>query len=88
MATYFFHVRHVDGVVPDREGSTFQELELAKEEAREVLRELVGHALLSKRSRIPLGVLIYDASGDVVAEVYIDAAIPEIARAVGRRSHD
>ncbi|WP_064696045.1 DUF6894 family protein [Rhizobium aegyptiacum] len=80
MPTYYFHIKHVDGVVPDPDGENFLDLDAAREEASEALRELVARAILSNRAELPQAIEIWDADGYLVAEVYIDAAIPQIAR--------
>ncbi|WP_425348783.1 DUF6894 family protein [Rhizobium aethiopicum] len=78
LPTYYFHIRHADRVLHDPDGGDFPDLEAARHEASESLRELLDHTLLSKRSSVPLGIDIYDGDGKPVAEVEIDAVVPEI----------
>ncbi|WP_375337099.1 DUF6894 family protein [Rhizobium bangladeshense] len=79
MPTYYFHIKHFDGVIPDPDGEYFPDLDAARKEASEALRELVGRAILSHRAELPQAIEIWDAHGHLVAEVHIDAAIPQIA---------
>ncbi|MBB3353477.1 MULTISPECIES: hypothetical protein [unclassified Rhizobium] len=79
MSTYYFHIKHADHVVTDPDGETFLDLEAAREEAGEALRELVGRAILSNQKELPQAIEIRDAHGQLAAEVHIDAAIPQIA---------
>ncbi len=79
MPTYYFHIQHADYVVPDPDGETFPDLDAAREEAGEALRELVARSR-SNQPELPEAIEIRDAQGHLVAEVHIDAAIPQIAR--------
>ncbi|WP_409527287.1 DUF6894 family protein [Rhizobium lentis] len=78
MPKFYFHIRHAGHSVQDPEGSSFADLREAKHEATECLRELVAHALLSRNPDIPIAIEIYDADGELVALVPIDAAIPQL----------
>ena len=42
METYFFHLVFVNNVVPDQEGSSLSDLETAKTEARQIIRDLAA----------------------------------------------
>ncbi|WP_409079595.1 DUF6894 family protein [Rhizobium sp. NLR10b] len=53
LPTYYFYIKHADYVVPDPEGETFPDLNTAREEAGEALRELVGRAILTDQAEIP-----------------------------------
>ncbi|SCB58543.1 hypothetical protein GA0061105_10510 [Rhizobium aethiopicum] len=79
MPTYYFHIKHADYVVPDPDGETFPDLDAARKEAGEALRELVARAILSNQAELPQAIEIRDTQGHLAAEVHIEAAIPQIA---------
>ncbi|WP_420848906.1 DUF6894 family protein [Rhizobium etli] len=79
LPTYYFHIKHADHVVFDPDGGTFPDLNAAREEAGDALRELVGRAILSNQAELPQAIEIWDVHGHLAAEVHIDAAIPQIA---------
>ncbi|WP_312887415.1 DUF6894 family protein [Rhizobium laguerreae] len=80
LLTFYFHITHVDGSVLETEGRNFPDLHVATEEAKERLQDLVATALLSTRHRIPLGIAICSKKGTILREIFVDAAITEIAR--------
>ncbi|MBB4191356.1 hypothetical protein GGE45_002923 [Rhizobium aethiopicum] len=79
LPTYYFHIKHADHIVLDPDGEMFLDLNAAREEAGEALRELVGRAILSNQKELPQAIEIRDVHGHLAAEVHIDAAIPQIA---------
>ncbi|WP_156668077.1 DUF6894 family protein [Rhizobium bangladeshense] len=79
MPTYYLDIKHAGYVVPDPDGETFLDLDAAREEAGEALRELVGRAILFNKAEFPQAIEIRDVHGHLAAEVHIDAAIPQIA---------
>ncbi|MDF0695883.1 hypothetical protein PYR71_05020 [Rhizobium sp. MC63] len=82
MPTYYFHIKHAARVIIDPEGGGHEDLEAAKQEAQESLRELVAQAVLSNRPDIPLAIVVCNVDGEVLASVATDSAIPQIARQV------
>ncbi|OWV65496.1 hypothetical protein ATY76_19915 [Rhizobium sp. R339] len=75
MPTYYFHIKHADYDVPDPDGEPFPDMDAAREEADEALREPVARSILSNQPELPEAIEIRDAQGRLVAEVHIDAAI-------------
>ena len=56
MPRFYFHLRRNDGILEDPEGADFENIELAREEARQAARELI------------INMLQADGPADVVAE--------------------
>lgn len=77
MPHYFFHVCHSDSdVIPDDEGEAFADLDAARREAAESLRDLVVDAIRSGRKTSGLAIRITDEAGVPLDTVRAREAIP------------
>jgi hypothetical protein len=76
LARYFFHHRDAQHFCPDREGACFETLEAARYEARQSVREMISHTLLTDDIvRWESAIEIVDEQGQIVQVVsYLEAA--------------
>jgi hypothetical protein len=76
LARYFFHHRYAQHFCPDREGACFETLEAARYEARQSVREMISHTLLTDDIvRWESAIEIVDEQGQIVQVVsYLEAA--------------
>jgi hypothetical protein len=78
METYFFQLEFADKVVPDQEGSSLSDLETAKSEARQIIRDLAADHLRGRRPFLLRKVRICNDSDKLLAEVYTAEALHEV----------
>ena len=75
MPLFYFHLRRQDDFDPDTEGTTFDNLAFAKEDAGNTLRELVAEELRAGRRSDLTAIEIANNGGDIVAIISIDDAV-------------
>ena len=80
MQSYFFHLNYVRDYVTDRDGSLFADLEAAKAEARQIIRELAADVLKSHRKFTLNSIRICSDDGSLVASIHVPEALTEVLR--------
>lgn len=75
----FFHIIHVDGQIDDKEGSLFDSLEEAKDEARAALQELVAQAVVRGHPWTISGIRVCSDTVEL-ATIHMDPAVSKVLR--------
>jgi hypothetical protein len=75
MPKFFFHIRKPGGLISDPEGLELPDLEAAREEARDGIRQMVAANVLAGEEPQVLGIEICDDRRRDVATVTLAAAI-------------
>jgi hypothetical protein len=78
MQRYFFNLSFLRDYVADEEGSELPNLEAAKTEARQVIRELAADFIVNQRVFDLHSVRICDESGTLLAEASVAEALNEV----------
>jgi hypothetical protein len=78
METYFFHLDFVDKLVPDQEGTSLTDVETAKAEARQIIRDLAADHLRGLRPLLLWKVCICNDRDELLAEVHTSEALHEV----------
>jgi hypothetical protein len=78
MQRYYFNLNFLRNYAPDEEGSQLPNLEAAKTEARQIIRELAADYLKGRRVFDLHSVRICDESGTLLAEASVPEALNEV----------
>lgn len=77
MTTYYFHLRHSDGLVEDPGGSELADLEAAIEEAKSGARALVAERIRENKLLQPTTIEITDEKGNVLDTITFREVLEE-----------
>jgi len=77
MTTFYFHLRHSDGLVEDPDGSELADLEAAIEEAKAGVRALVAESIRENKLLQPTTIEITDDKGNVLDTVTFREVLEE-----------
>jgi hypothetical protein len=75
---YFFNLNYLREYVIDEEGTELPDLEAARSEARQIIRELAASFIKSRRQFTMQSVRICDDAGAPLAEVLVPEALNEV----------
>jgi len=75
---YFIHMRFPDRVVVDPEGSDYEALADAEEEARQAIRDLTADYLRGGRKFEVWSIRVCDRHGDLLSEVFTADTLAEV----------
>jgi hypothetical protein len=78
MRRYFFHLNHFRDYVLDEEGTDLPDVEAAKSEARQSIRDLVADRLRAKEPLTLWSIRICDEDGQLLADVVVADALGEV----------
>jgi hypothetical protein len=78
MKSYFFHLNYPRDYIIDPDGSELPDLEAAKSEARQIIRELAAEALKAKRPFTLHSIRICSADGSLMCDVPSHEALSEV----------
>jgi hypothetical protein len=76
MPRYYFHIRNVDDVALDEEGTDLPDLTTARRQALASARELLANAIKEGKEPISESVVIADANGQELMSVPLTQALP------------
>lgn len=78
MQRYFFHLKYLDKLLVDPDGSEHRTLEDARDEAQESIRHLTADHLRRRQPLALQSVRICDTEGNLVAEVFTSETLKEL----------
>lgn len=78
MQTYYFNLNFEEGDVIDPEGVPFPDLEAARREALDNIRELAAQHIKRAKPLTLRSIRICEESGSLLAEVAVDDALSEV----------
>jgi hypothetical protein len=78
MQSYFFHLNYQRDYVIDPDGTELPDLEAAKSEALQIVRELAAEALRAKQTFTLRSVRICGDNGSLLGEVLSQEALVEV----------
>jgi hypothetical protein len=84
MPRFYFHIKHGDRLVEDKEGDDFPDLALARAQALEAAREMWSEAIKTGRELIADAFVITDEQGHRLLLVPMTEALPKRLRAMRR----
>jgi hypothetical protein len=78
MQTFYFHLNYLRDLIADPEGSELPDLEAAKTEARQGIRDIAAECLRARREFTLWSVRICNEQGHLLAEVLVAEALSEV----------
>jgi hypothetical protein len=70
MQRFFLHLKHLDQLVPDREGVELVSVGAAEHEAMQSIRDMAAEALREEADFTLQSIRICDGKGEMLAEVF------------------
>jgi hypothetical protein len=78
MQIFYFHLNHLRELIVDPDGSELPDLEAAKSEASQGIRDIAAECLRARREFTLWSVRICNEEGDLLAEVLSPEALNEV----------
>ncbi|WP_092990059.1 hypothetical protein [Rhizobium sp. NFR03] len=78
MQKYFLHLNYLRECVQDPDGAELPDLETAKSDARDTIREMAADALRAKRKFTLTSIRVGSESGQLLAEVSVAETLAEV----------
>jgi hypothetical protein len=78
MQTFYFHLNYLRELIADPDGSELPDIEAAKTEARQGIRDIAAECLRAGREFTLWSIRICNEDGDLLAEVLVPEALNEV----------